>query len=42
MRVFLVHVRYWGSFLMICIGLLLMLPGGWLVALGKWIGSRSK
>lgn len=42
MRVFLVHVRYWGAFIIAAIGALLVIPGELLMKLGRWIGSRDK
>lgn len=42
MKVFLLHVRYIGAFVIVFIGSLLCLPGEALVKLGKWIGSRDK
>lgn len=41
MRVFLVHVRYWGAFIIVFIGAMLTWPGELLMKLGRWIGSRG-
>lgn len=41
MKKLLIHVRYWGAFILITIGVVLMLPGHFLIKLGGWIGSKS-
>lgn len=41
LKIFLIHVRYWGAFVILTIGAALTLPGELLIELGKWIGSRS-
>ena len=38
---FFIHVRYWGAFIITCIGLFLAMPGNALVKIGRWIGSRD-
>lgn len=41
MRVFLLHVRYGSAFLIVSLGLILSMPGEWVVRLGRWIGSKD-
>ena len=42
MRIFLIRVRYWGAFVICCIGAILVMPGEALLKLGRWIGSRNR
>jgi hypothetical protein len=40
-RLFLIHVRYWGAFIICMVGVALTLPGEAVIKLGRWIGSRG-
>jgi lauroyl/myristoyl acyltransferase len=42
MRMFFIHVRYWGGFIIVMIGGLLAMPGELVMRFGRWIASRDR